>query len=116
MATEEREVMGYTATGLNPHYRPAINRWRTVELKLPEGMMAGVILDSAVTGSLCIVVQSGDTWPDNVELASGQVPHPITKDRRFFAVTAGDRGDPVGHEFEPDAEEPATCRRCRAEK
>lgn len=109
---ETSEQGGYVGVGLNPHYKPPLNRWRTVELKLPAGTIAGVILDSKESGSLCIVVLPGDTWRANVELASGQQPHLITEERPFFAVKADDRGPAVDHEFEPDPDDPSRCLTC----
>lgn len=112
---ETREQVGYEARGLNPHYRPLLNRWRTVELKLPAGTIAGVVLDSQESGSLVIVVLPGETWPDGIELAQGQKPHVLTEDRCFFAVTADDRGPAVDHEFLPDPDDPIRCLTCGVE-
>jgi hypothetical protein len=109
------ESLGYEAVGLNTHYRPPLNRLRTGEIKLPADTIAGVVLDSKESGSLVIVVMPGETWSDRVELAPGQEPHMLTEDRQFFAVSADDHGPAIGHEFEPDPDNPASCLTCGVE-
>lgn len=49
---ETSEHVGYVGVGLNPHYKPPINRWRTVEVKFPVDCLAALVLDSENTGSL----------------------------------------------------------------
>lgn len=108
----ERKSVGMATAGRNPHYKPAINRWRTVEVRVPDGCMAGVILDSELSGALCIVIHPGTEWPDNVQLERGHVARLLTAERPWFVCRNEERGPAVGHELEADPQDPARCLIC----
>lgn len=112
--TEEQTtgLVAAEAAGENPHYKPPVNRWRTVEVRVPDGMSIGVILDSEHSGALCLVVHPGAEWPEGVQLEDGHVAHLITAERPWFRVFNEECGPAVGHEFQPHPDDLECCMVC----
>ena len=112
MSEPIEETRAYMATGRNPHYKPPLNRWRTVEIMAPAGCLVGVVLDSEPSAALVIVVHQGREWSSEMDLEEGHVAHLMSEERRFFRVQNDERSPAVDHEFAPDPDDPRRCTVC----
>lgn len=112
MMTHEEKVAAGLVAG-DKHYKPPVNRWRSVKVKVPDGMRIGVTMDDRQTGELCLEIHPGEKWPEDAQLPEWFRSYPMTKDRPWFTITSEARGPAVGHEFLPNPDNPYQCMVCR---